>query len=99
MTCSRCQASMIERQRIGECSVDIADGMIVAEVLLSYLHETYHGALCGSCITEIHQQIQASDSQEEFYFDREYIVFTTSYHFNRGYCCRSKCRHCPYGYR
>ena len=25
-------------------------------------------------------------------------VFLTGYHLRRGYCCRSRCRHCPYGY-
>jgi len=27
-----------------------------------------------------------------------YIVFTEQYHLKRGYCCKSGCRHCPYGY-
>lgn len=27
-----------------------------------------------------------------------YIVFTAQYLLRRGYCCRSGCRHCPYGY-
>ena len=26
------------------------------------------------------------------------LVFTEAYHLKRGYCCRSGCRHCPYGY-
>ena len=36
---------------------------------------------------------------EDFYKSEEgYIVFTEKYHLNRGYCCQSKCKHCPYGY-
>jgi Family of unknown function (DUF5522) len=27
-----------------------------------------------------------------------YIVFTEKYHLKRGYCCKSGCKHCPYGY-
>ncbi|MFN3951927.1 MAG: DUF5522 domain-containing protein [Thermaurantimonas sp.] len=27
-----------------------------------------------------------------------YIVFTEKYHLDRGYCCQSGCRHCPYGF-
>ena len=27
-----------------------------------------------------------------------YRVFTEKYHLKRGYCCRSNCRHCPYGF-
>ena len=24
--------------------------------------------------------------------------FSEKYHENRGYCCQSKCKHCPYGF-
>ncbi|GAL01010.1 hypothetical protein JCM19314_236 [Nonlabens ulvanivorans] len=27
-----------------------------------------------------------------------YRCFTEQYHLKRGYCCKSGCRHCPYGY-
>ncbi|MFA7447701.1 MAG: DUF5522 domain-containing protein [Weeksellaceae bacterium] len=27
-----------------------------------------------------------------------YIVLTEQYLLRRGHCCRSGCRHCPYGY-
>lgn len=26
-------------------------------------------------------------------------VFTAAYLLARGYCCRSGCRHCPYGFK
>ena len=36
---------------------------------------------------------------EDYYFSEEgYLVFTEKYHLKRGSCCRSGCRHCPYGY-
>lgn len=36
---------------------------------------------------------------EDFYESPDgYIVFTEKYHLKRGYCCKSGCRHCPYGY-
>ncbi len=36
---------------------------------------------------------------EDFYYSLEgYIVFTEKYHLKRGYCCKSGCKHCPYGY-
>ena len=36
---------------------------------------------------------------EDYYFSEEgYLVFTERYHLKRGYCCKSGCRHCPYGY-
>ena len=33
----------------------------------------------------------------DYYMDGEYLVFTAEYHRKRGYCCGSRCRHCPYG--
>ena len=36
---------------------------------------------------------------EDFYFTAEgYKCFTEKYHLKRGYCCKSGCRHCPYGF-
>ncbi|HEY0795725.1 MAG TPA: DUF5522 domain-containing protein [Acidisarcina sp.] len=34
---------------------------------------------------------------EDYYYDGPYLVFTAQYHLNRGECCGSGCRHCPYG--
>jgi len=35
----------------------------------------------------------------DFYREGEYVVFTEKYLRDRGYCCESGCRHCPYGFR
>lgn len=36
---------------------------------------------------------------EDFYYSEEgFIVFTEKYHLKRGYCCKSGCKHCPYGF-
>lgn len=36
---------------------------------------------------------------EDFYLSPDgYIIFTEKYHLKRGYCCKSGCKHCPYGY-
>lgn len=32
----------------------------------------------------------------DYYLEGEKLVFTAEYHAKRGYCCNSKCRHCPY---
>lgn len=35
----------------------------------------------------------------DYYLSKEgYRVFTEKYLLKRGYCCKSGCRHCPYGY-
>ena len=35
---------------------------------------------------------------EDYYLEQGNWVFTAKYLLNRGYCCRSGCRHCPYGF-
>ena len=33
-----------------------------------------------------------------YYHEQGFKVFTEEYHLKRGYCCKSGCKHCPYGY-
>jgi len=36
---------------------------------------------------------------EDYYLTSEgYRCFTEKYHLKRGYCCKSGCRHCAYGF-
>lgn len=32
----------------------------------------------------------------DFYVENGLVVYTAAYHLNRGSCCGSGCRHCPY---
>jgi len=32
----------------------------------------------------------------DFYIEKGLYVFTELYLKKRGYCCKNKCRHCPY---
>ncbi|MDX2004124.1 MAG: DUF5522 domain-containing protein [Meiothermus sp.] len=32
----------------------------------------------------------------DYYMENDLYVFTGAYHLKRGYCCGSRCRHCPY---
>jgi hypothetical protein len=35
-----------------------------------------------------------------YYFNENgLMVFTELYHKTRGYCCKSGCKHCPFGYK
>ena len=38
------------------------------------------------------------DTNIDFYEEDGMIVITKEYHLRRGYCCKSGCRNCPYGY-
>ena len=35
---------------------------------------------------------------EDFYLENGLMVLTEKYHLDRGYCCGSGCRHCPFQY-
>ena len=35
----------------------------------------------------------------DYYMENGFVVFTEAYHLRRGHCCRSGCRHCPYGFK
>ncbi len=35
----------------------------------------------------------------DYYIENSLYVFTEHYLLRRGYCCRSGCRHCPYGFK
>jgi hypothetical protein len=38
-------------------------------------------------------------AEKDFYYTPEgYKCFTEKFHLKRGYCCKSGCRHCPYGF-
>ncbi len=32
----------------------------------------------------------------DYYMEGDRLVFSAVYHQKRGYCCNSKCRHCPF---
>jgi len=36
------------------------------------------------------------DDKSLYYLENGKVVFTPNYHIERGYCCGSGCRHCPY---
>ena len=37
--------------------------------------------------------------KDDFYYSTEgCIIFTEKYHLKRGYCSKSNCKHCPFGY-
>lgn len=37
-------------------------------------------------------------SKDYYMSPKGYIIFTEKYHLKRGFCCKSGCKHCPYGY-
>ena len=45
------------------------------------------------------ENVKSPLDEEHFYYSKDgLIIFTEKYHEKRGYCCQSKCKHCPYGF-
>lgn len=38
-------------------------------------------------------------AESDYYFENGLMVMTESYHLKRGFCCGSKCRHCPFEHK
>jgi hypothetical protein len=55
------------------------------------------GEIPSPLFFEPHQK--ACENQQDTYIDPEtgLQVLTAFYLLRRGYCCTSRCRHCPYG--
>lgn len=54
----------------------------------------------GSCNVDLSKASNSSiNCDDEYYIENGLLVFTEAYHLKRGNCCRSGCRHCPYGFR
>ena len=35
----------------------------------------------------------------DYYLENGFFVFMEKFHLDRGYCCKSGCRHCPYNFK
>ncbi len=42
---------------------------------------------------------QEMPTPELYYWENGLIVFTAAYHRQRGFCCQSGCRHCPWNFK
>ena len=36
------------------------------------------------------------EKEKHYYLEDGYVIFTSIFLSERGYCCGNKCRHCPY---
>lgn len=42
---------------------------------------------------------ELKEGHDYYIDDRGFFVFTEEYHKRRGFCCKSGCKHCPYGFK
>jgi hypothetical protein len=67
---------------------------------LTPIPKQYKDCLCPECLklflVSAPQLTDGLKEGDDFYLERGLMVFTSRYLKNRGYCCNSGCRHCPY---
>lgn len=106
--CKRCGQSFACRpDAISSCQ---CAGVALSKETLQFLKKTSWGCLCAACLQQVNQHLvniqgQAFPKPNElkegthYYKENGLWVFTETYHMLRGSCCRSGCRHCPYGFK
>ena len=43
-------------------------------------------------------KLKLTEGEDFYYNEQGWLVMTTSYHLERGFCCGNGCLHCPYEY-
>lgn len=107
--CPRCKKEFAcHSENISACN---CSQISLSNETKSFLAKTFYGCLCNNCLAELNQLValkkqypfpETSDDLIEgihYYREEDYRVFTEFYLASRGYCCRSGCRHCPYGFK
>ncbi|TAH25523.1 MAG: hypothetical protein EAZ07_06965 [Cytophagales bacterium] len=107
-TCPRCNTAF--ECKVGDitncqCNIEISNNT------KEFLAKTNYDCLCVNCLQHLNHLVNVSTkynfpTQKEFlieglhyYKEDSNWVFTELYHLLRGYCCKSGCRHCVYGYK
>ena len=108
LTCKRCGGLFeCNSERIESCQ---CHSVHLKSDTLNVLQKTTWGCLCKNCLQNIDHKLEtikkekfptSSALQEavHYYIQDGLWVFTEYYHMLRGYCCKSGCRHCPYGFK
>jgi hypothetical protein len=107
--CPRCKKEFTcNAENISSCACSQVQ---VSNETKSFLTKTFFNCLCNNCLLDMNQLIakekeypfpgRGGDLIEgvHYYREGEYRVFTEFYLLSRGNCCRSGCRHCPYGFK
>ncbi len=75
-----------------------------------FLAANFKDCLCNYCLIHYEKLILSSQGlifpkascdliqDVHYYMEDGFLVFTELYHFLRGHCCKSGCRHCVYGF-
>jgi len=91
--CERCNKLFeCHAENISQCHCYSIDLSLDEKKLLTF---RFKDCLCNDCILALKAEYAAMPLS---YRENQYVVFTEKYHLQRGSCCKSSCRHCPYGF-
>jgi hypothetical protein len=108
MVCKRCGSRF--ECKVGDVSNCQCSNVSLNDATRKYLDNTFYGCLCVNCLAEVESKVsltmgksfpKTSEQIENvhYYIENGFYVFTEHYHLLRGSCCKSGCRHCPYGFK
>jgi hypothetical protein len=92
---------MVTCDRCGTCIGNDTPNSSDSAELIDFLDEAFFESLCNDCLQELKLKLHLAhhdDAEDDLYIENGLIVFKESYHMRRGFCCKSRCRHCPYGF-
>jgi hypothetical protein len=107
--CPRCKKDFI--CKASDIKVCNCSQVVLSNETKSFLSQTFYQCLCNECLIEINKLVEQEKQYPfpgrggeliegiHYYNEDIYRVFTEFYLLSRGYCCRSGCRHCPYGFK
>ncbi|WP_448520080.1 cysteine-rich CWC family protein [Rhodoflexus sp.] len=108
--CPRCK--VLFECKPGDVANCQCSEVTISDKLKSLLSNAYWSdCLCKGCLNHLNnlsRQAETAPSAAKgsrpiegvhYYKENGYWVFTELYHFQRGYCCQSGCRHCVYGFK
>jgi hypothetical protein len=106
--CARCQADFIcNKEDIRQCE---CSQLRLSSATQQFLKKTRWGCLCNRCLGHFEEQLTQANTipfatqihslkeNIHFYKQGNLVVFSELYLIQRGYCCQSGCRYCPYGF-
>lgn len=107
--CPRCHSAFnCMNENIAECE---CSQLKLSAQTLDFLSKTNWICLCNNCLKHFEFQMKEAEAQpfpqrnndfiENIHYKMEngLFVFSELYLMQRGYCCQSGCRNCPYGFR
>ena len=105
--CPRCHKPFgCQMTHITECQ---CSKVKIPSTLREWLAKHFDNCLCLNCLIELVEIDRIAEvvpfpadnknlvRKYHYYMDAGRFVFTELYHYQKGYCCGNKCRHCVYG--